>query len=165
MAVLNLVDDPELEFTKDYIKVKDHSGLSSVKYHLSEPSVLTTYSQVFKMPEPDLSFKLTANLISKLKKASSTLGNSMLQIKPDKDQMISLSVVDPENNTSNVYDISIPGKYDPDTNFKFDMQIDNMKFIAGDYDVTITSKLISNFKNEMDAQYWVALEKSSTYGE
>ena len=53
----------------------------------------------------------------------------MLQIKPDKDQMISLSVVDPENNTSNVYDISIPGKYDPDTNTKWRMSSEQLFLI------------------------------------
>ena len=39
-----------------------------------------------------------------------------------------------------------------------------MKILPGDYEVSISSKLISNFKHkEYDLQYWIALEKTSTY--
>lgn len=38
--------------------------------------------------------------------------------------------------------------------------------ISDDYQVKISSKLISEFSNSSDnLKYWVALEKSSTYGE
>ena len=39
-----------------------------------------------------------------------------------------------------------------------------MKILPGDYDVTISSKLISNFKHkDLNVQYWIALEKTSTF--
>jgi hypothetical protein len=38
--------------------------------------------------------------------------------------------------------------------------------VDDDYRVDISSKLISHFVNEISGiQYWVALEKTSTYGE
>jgi hypothetical protein len=38
--------------------------------------------------------------------------------------------------------------------------------VEGDYQVDISSKLISQFTNESAGiKYWVALEKNSTYGE
>ena len=37
--------------------------------------------------------------------------------------------------------------------------------LSGDYDVKISSKLISHFIHKTsNVQYWIALEKSSTYG-
>ena len=38
--------------------------------------------------------------------------------------------------------------------------------IEGDYDVAISSSLISHFINKQTKiEYWVALEKTSTYGD
>ena len=43
--------------------------------------------------------------------------------------------------------------------------IANLKIIQGDYDVEISSKLITRFAHkEMNVQYLIALEKTSTYG-
>jgi len=45
------------------------------------------------------------------------------------------------------------------------MNISNMKLIAGDYDVEVSSRLISKFTNKgTEVSYFIALEKSSTYG-
>jgi hypothetical protein len=41
-----------------------------------------------------------------------------------------------------------------------------LKIMPGDYEVAISSKLISHFTNkEYGISYWIALDKSSTYGE
>ena len=36
--------------------------------------------------------------------------------------------------------------------------------MGGDYEVSISTKLISSFK-QTNVEYWIALEKSSTYGD
>ena len=44
------------------------------------------------------------------------------------------------------------------------ININNFKFVQGDYKVSISSKLISKFENTADQlTYWVALEKSSKF--
>ena len=49
--------------------------------------------------------------------------------------------------------------------FKFILDIENLKILPGDYEVNISSKLISHFNNkEKNVQYWIALEKTSNYG-
>jgi hypothetical protein len=46
-------------------------------------------------------------------------------------------------------------------NFK----IENLKILAGNYSVTVSSKGISNFKNsDIDLEYFIALEPDSKYG-
>ena len=51
-------------------------------------------------------------------------------------------------------------------NFNIVMKKENLKIIPGDYDVSISSKGISHFKNvNLDLEYWIALEPTSEYGE
>jgi hypothetical protein len=76
-----------------------------------------------------------------------------------------LSVVDNTDDTSNAFNITVPGSYDSEQ-FSFVMNIANLQLLSGNYDVEISSRLISKFTNEsVDVCYYIALEKSSTYGE
>ena len=116
------------------------------------------------MPSDDVKFYLDAGTLSKLKRASSTLGHTEVSVKPVSSGVIELSIVDSQNVTSNTFSIEVDGEY-TEENFNFVLNINNMKIIDGDYDVTISSKLISNFVNKgVPIQYWIALEKSSTFG-
>jgi len=106
---------------------------------------------------------LTSDTLSKLKKAAAALGHSEVSI-TGKDGVLSLSVVDSQNSTSNAFSIDIDGEFG-DVPFNFIMSIGNLKIIPGDYTVEISSKLISQFSHkELNVQYWIALEKSSHYG-
>ena len=51
------------------------------------------------------------------------------------------------------------------TNYDFQFLISNLKLVPGDYEVSVSSKLISHWKciNNNPVEYWIALEKSSTY--
>ena len=77
---------------------------------------------------------------------------------------IKLTVVDNTDATSNAFEIVVPGTYETD-DFTFVMNIANLKLISGDYDVEVSSRLLSRFKNtSAEVEYFIALEKSSTYG-
>lgn len=164
LGVLNLVDVPKLTFEDDYAIVSDSSGRSKVKYFFSDIEMLTTPSKSITMPSDDVKFYLDAGTLSKLKRASSTLGHTEVSVKPVSSGVIELSIVDSQNVTSNTFSIEVDGEF-TEENFNFVLNINNMKIIDGDYDVTISSKLISNFVNKgVPIQYWIALEKSSTFG-
>ena len=73
-------------------------------------------------------------------------------------------MVDNENSTSNTYSIDVDGEFSG--NFNFVLSIANLKILPGDYEVHISSKLITEFKHkELNVRYWIALEKTSTFGE
>ena len=73
--------------------------------------------------------------------------------------------MDNANSTSNTYSIEVGGEFPKDSVFNFVINIANLKLLPGDYDVSISSKLISEFKHkQMNVRYWIALEKSSTFG-
>ena len=164
IGVLGLVDTPRLKFEDDYVLVGDSTGRSKVKYFFSSEDTLTAPSKDVTMPEPEVSFVLTNDTLNKLKRAASTLGHDQVSI-TNKNGILSLSVVDSENSTSNTFSIDIDGEFKSDMQFNVIINISNLKILPGDYDVQLSSKLITQFKNrEVNVTYWIALEKSSAFG-
>jgi len=164
IGVMGLVDTPSLKFEDDFVIVSDSSGRSKVKYFYAAEETLTAPTKDVTMPDADVKFTLDNSTLNKLKKAASTLGHSEVSIKA-KDGVLSLSVVENQNATSNAFSIDIDGEFKQDAVFNFIISISNLKILPGDYEVEISSKLITQFKNkEIPLKYWIALEKSSTYG-
>ena len=74
-------------------------------------------------------------------------------------------MVDIQNSTSNTFSMDIASDIPANATFNFVINISNLKLLPGDYDVAISSKLISCFSNIKEpVQYWIALEKTSKYG-
>jgi len=164
IGVMGLVDAPSLKFDEDFVTVSDSSGRSKVKYFYAAEETLTTPTKDVTMPEADVKFVLDNDTLNKLKKAASTLGHSEVSIKA-KDGILSLSVVENQNATSNAFSIDIDGEFKQDAVFNFIISISNLKILPGDYEVEISSKLITQFKNkEVPLRNRIALEKTSTYG-
>ena len=164
IGVMGLVDTPSLKFDEDFVTVSDSSGRSKVKYFYAAEETLTTPTKDVTMPEADVKFVLDNDTLNRLKKAASTLGHSEVSIQA-KDGVLSLSIVENQNATSNAFSIDIDGEFKQDAVFNFIISISNLKILPGDYEVEISSKLITQFKNkEVPLRYWIALEKTSTYG-
>ncbi len=164
IGVMGLVDTPNLKFEDDFVTVSDSSGRSKVKYFYAAEETLTAPTKDVTMPEADVKFTLDNETLNKLKKAASTLGHTEVSIQA-KDGVLSLSVVENQNATSNAFSIDIDGEFKQDAVFNFIISISNLKILPGDYEVEISSKLITQFKNkELPLKYWIALEKTSTYG-
>jgi len=164
IGVLSLVDTPRLKFDDEYVTIGDSTGRSKVKYFFSAEETLTTPSKDITMPTADVKFVLTNDTLAKLKRAASTLGHSEVSI-TNSGGSLGLSVVDSQNSTSNAFSIDVDGEFAADSVFNFVLNIGNLKILPGDYDVEISSKLITQFSHkEMNVRYWIALEKTSTYG-
>ena len=74
---------------------------------------------------------------------------------------ITLSAMDKKNDTANNFNLKVGTS---DKTFVFHFKTEHLKMLPGDYDVAISSKLISNFKHKSKSiQYWVALENTSKY--
>jgi hypothetical protein len=163
IGALNLVDTPRLKFDTNYVTIGDSTGRARSKYFFSTEDTLTTPSKDVNMPDGEVQFTLDEDTLNKIKRAASTFGLNELSI-TGKNGVLSLTVVENQNSTSNSFSIDIDGEFE-DAEFTFVLSIANLKILAGDYDVNISSKLISNFKHkEHPVQYWIALEKTSTYG-
>ena len=163
LSVLSLVDTPELVFADDFVTVSDSSGRSKIKYFYSDLGILTSPTKDIPMPDAEVNFTLDDASLNRVRRAAAALGHEKMTI-TSTEGGVELCVVDSSDSTSNAFSIVVPGTCDSE-DFQFVMNISNLKLIPGNYEVAISSKLISNFKNtDSDVSYFIALEKSSTYG-
>ena len=161
---LSLVDRPQIQLDEAWMHINSQSGREVVKYYYADADILTTPTKPINMPEEDVWFNLDENTLSNLKRASGIFGHGQVVIEPS-DGALKLSVIDPDNTTANTYSIVVEGGYKKD-NFKFILNIANLRMVSDDYKVKISNKLISQFTSEdSNLIYWIALEKSSKYGE
>ena len=76
--------------------------------------------------------------------------------------VIKLVARDKKNDTSNDFSIIVGETEDE---FTFNFKEENLKIVPGNYDVTVSSKLLSKFVNQnIDVVYYIALEPDSTFG-
>ena len=164
LGVLGLVDAPRVDWRDTHAVISDSSGRSKIKYYYSDVDMLTSPSKDINMPSVDVKFTLDNDVLNKIKRAASALRLEELAIS-GKNGIITLSVIDSDNATSNTFSIDVDGEFEEE-NFNFILNISNLKMLPGNYEVEISQKLISHFTNvENKTQYWIALEKTSTYGD
>ena len=164
LAALSLFSSPILEFDDQYVTIKEESNPSnSLKYFYSDPSLVQSPSKTITMPSEDVTFELSSGDLSKMKKASAVIGAPDMVLENTNEPFKSiLNAIDKKNDTANNYslDISTNG----DGQFKFYFKVENLKLMDGSYDVSVSSRNISNFKSKnSDVEYWIALEPESTY--
>ena len=164
LAALSLFSSPVLEFDEQYVTIKEESNpTNSLKYFYSDPSVVQSPSKTITMPSEDITFELSSGDLSKMKRASAVIGApDMVLENTDEPFKSILNAIDKKNDTANNYslDISTNG----DGQFKFYFKVENLKLMDGSYDVSVSSRNISNFKSKnSDVEYWIALEPESTY--
>lgn len=164
LNVLSLVEKPSVRFEDNNMVVSDSTGLRGINYFYSDPDMLSAPSKDVVMPEAEVTFTLDTNTLSSLKRASSVLGHDTISITPSGGS-IRLSVMDPESATSNSFEAFVDGEFASGVDFNFIMNVNNIKVVNEDYQVSVSSKLVSNFKSlQSPTEYFIALEKTSTYG-
>jgi|TARA_B110000495_G_scaffold115123_1_gene99714 hypothetical protein len=167
LSALSLIEDPDLDFGGESVKIG--SAKSSLTYRYADPTILTHPEKTVNMPEADVIVDLTADDIAQIRKASAALGHSVVSItKEEASDDATIQVKDPSNSSSNTYSRKVALACDTAANsFDFQFLVSNLKLLSGDYKVSISSKLISHWKrassNPRVAEYWIALEKDSSF--
>lgn len=167
LSVVGMFDDPSLVFDDDMKYITIVEGRRSVKYFFSDTSILTSPSKDITMPPTEVNFKLTADDLNAMRKAAGALGvNDVVITNLEAANSVSAQVTDIKDSTANSFAVALDASNVTSEPFKFVFNIANFKVLAGNYDVSVSSKLISNFKNTSgNVEYFIALEKSSTFGE
>jgi len=154
LGVVSMFNDPELEFQDSFVQVREDNR--SVKYFFSDPSILTSPSKDIQMPDPEVQFELGDSELNTIRKAASTLSVSDLVLEYDGSGDLQATVT-----SLTLKSVSLP----EGTPFRFVFSVSNFKILSGNYRVDVSSKLISHLTAESsDVEYWIALEKSSTFG-
>ena len=155
LSAMSLFEDPELDFGDSSVKISQ--GGQSLNYFYSDPTVVTTPKSDITMPDPDATFTLKQSVFNQVLKASSVLGVPDMVLDVDDNGTMNLRVSDRKNDTSNSFSVEVGEGGTP--NQKFFFKVENLKLLSGDYEVKVSSKGISNFKNvNKDVEYFIALE-------
>lgn len=158
---ISLYSNPELNFENDgYVTICE--GKSRSKYFFSDPNVIVTPpDKSIVLPSEDVSFTLDTKELEKLLKASNVYQLPDLSAIGESG-VVKLVVRDKKNDTSNDFSIVVG---ETEQKFTFNFKMENIKIISGTYDVVISQKFLSRFKNKSyDVCYWIALEPDSTFG-
>ncbi|HIJ11065.1 TPA: hypothetical protein HA278_03325 [Candidatus Woesearchaeota archaeon] len=163
LGVISLFDDPTFNFEEKYVTIENSNG-SSVRYHYSEPTLLTVPTKSISMPSAVVTFDLTQDTFSELTKAASVLQVSDLAVRSTESGTVELVVLDKNDVGSNTYSVDVGDMLDSESEFIFYFKVENLKIIEGDYTVDISDKNISQFTHSSnDVKYWIALETDSKY--
>ena len=162
LGTISLFEDAEFEFNEKSMNIIG-SGGAKVSYYYSEPRLLTVLEREVKVPETVVSFTLTEDVFNAIQKAAAVLQLPDLCIRSTDDGTIELVVTEKKTPTSNTYSIEV-GTNDSGTNFCFYLKIENLKLLAGDYDVDVCKSVVSKFTHRSkDILYYIALESDSNY--
>ena len=159
LGATSLLEDPDYQFNETSLSVSDAD--SSMSYFYASEGMVITPEKMVTMPETEIKFSITADLLQDLQKAASVLGVSDLILESDGTNL-TLTVRDKKNATSNAFSRIV----DSGNGKKFEMyfKIENLKVLQGNYDVAVSSKGVSHFTNkDIDLEYFIALEPDSKY--
>ena len=157
---ISLHTNPELVFEgDDYVLIT--GGGNKTKYYFADPNIIVSPpDKPIRFPEAEVCFELSSDQLDKMIKASSIYQAYDLGVIGDgKD--IRMVVRDKENPTHNQFSIDVGIT---ESVFTFNFRVENIKIIPGKYNVVVSSKKQSMFKNQnMDLTYYIALETDSFY--
>ena len=168
LACLNMFDDPTLAFDDDKKFVKITDGVTSFQYYFSDIDILTVPTNDINLPCDALQFTLTDEELNKLRKASATLKTNQLSIRKTSmgGQFIECVILDKQNPTSNQFTMNVANcVINTDAEFDFVFDINNFKFKpAPEYVFGIDKKQVALI-TAGNTDYWVALDKTTTFKE
>tara|TARA_B000000565_G_C23689981_1_gene341552 strand:+ start:107 stop:796 length:690 start_codon:yes stop_codon:yes gene_type:complete len=159
---IDLYDNHELDFKNEsHLYIRGGKN-NRTKYFFADPSVIVAPPEkTLTLPSEDVCFTFDNNQLISILKASAIYGLPDLSAVGEAG-VVKLVVRDKKNDTSNEFAINVG---ETDREFSFNFKVENIKILAGSYNVVISEKLLSRFVNEnYNLTYFIALEPDSTFG-
>ena len=157
------MNDPDIDLRNESYMILREGNTTKVKFAFADPNVIISPPEKgIELPNSDVTFQLDSIQLQKLLKASSiyqlpdlaAVGNA---------KNITLTVRDKKNDNSNEFSLVVG---ETDSIFEFNFKIENIKLIAGSYEVQISRKNLAKFTNsKYNLDYFIALEPDSTYAD
>ena len=160
IGVLSLFTEPELEFDESKVIIKQ--GRQRVDYTFADPELIVAPpDKTPKVDNPEVVFTLSAEALQSTMRALGALQSTHLIIEGD-GETVTMGAGKPSDPTSDTYNIDVGVS---NYSFKFAFKAENIKVLPGDYEVSISSKKIANFKCS-DVEYWIMADSNhSTFNE
>jgi hypothetical protein len=156
-------DDPSFDFDEKHVVIVGNKGRSKIKYRFCEPTMIVVPPEKeISMPDPEISFSLTAEDFDWILRAASVLSSPHIAIESDGIK-VNVVTLDLQNDSAHTDSLEI-GNGDGNK-YRMVFKTENIsKVLPGGYDVSISSKGVSHFKNKnIPLQYWVTTEQGSKF--
>ena len=157
LSILSLYNDPDVEFNDKYFIISE--GKRRTKYVFADLSMIhTPPEKEIVIPTADVVVDVTADTLSSVLKAAGVLQFSEIAFVGEGGKCY-LKAIDSANSNADDFGVEIGETVDE---FKIIIKTDNLKLMPIDYEVTLCSKGISQFKGK-GVTYYVAIDSKSTY--
>jgi len=157
LSILSLYNDPDVEFFDKYFIISE--GKRRTKYVYADLSMIHTPPEKdITIPSADVKVSVTDGDLSSVMKAAGVLQFSEIAFVGEGGKCF-LKAIDSSNSGADDFGIEIGETAD---DFQIIIKTDNLKLMPLDYEVTLCSKGISEFKGK-GVTYFVAIDSKSTY--
>ena len=157
-------DDLNLEFDSKNVVISGLKGRSKIKYRSCDATmVVSPPDKALTLNDPEIVFDLSAEDFRWILDAANVLGSPQISIESDGTK-ITLNTIDVSNDSAHTesLELDVEGS---GNKYKMVFKTENIsKILSGSYEVKISSKGISHFKNKKTAlEYWITTEVGSTF--
>lgn len=157
LSVHSMFADPELTLgDKQLVFSKDKN---KIKYTYADPTtIVAAPDKQLKLPSTDVQFTLTQEMFGSVVKAMSILSLPEMAVVGE-NGVLKLQALDSKNPSGDTFDVELG---ETDKTFSVIFKGENLKILPGTYDVSVSSKMISQFKSD-EVEYFIAVETSSVF--
>lgn len=157
-------NDLELEFDSKDVIISGLKGRSKIKYRACDPEMISTPPEKgLQMPEPEISFDISAEDFRWILDAANVLGSPQISVQSD-GEVVTINTIDVQNDSAHTESLQLETN-GTGNKYKMIFKTENIsKILSGSYEVKISSKGISHFKNKkVPLEYWITTEVGSTF--
>jgi hypothetical protein len=156
LSVLSLFEEPNIEHKGNFLLIS--SGQKSINYQLTNPDFIKYEKNPKRFSEKpvDIEFKMTQDDYTSMMKISGVLKSEELKFEGDGSKIYLSSTTNNDNGDSGKIILENTDKV-----FSAVVKTDNLKLMANDYLVRISSKGFINFRSEK-LEYYMVIEKDKS---
>jgi hypothetical protein len=162
LSVLTLLDTAEFSFDEEHVLMSSKQGRAKLSYRFAQKSMIVVPPETdIKFPEAEIHIKVSKDDLEWLFKTASVLSTPHLGVYSDGNDVF-ISAFDAAGNKSHANNLKLDKSSGDIYNIHF--KIESLKIIPGNYDINISSKGVSHWKNtDIDVEYWITTEPGSKF--
>jgi hypothetical protein len=163
LSVLTSDKDVEIDFDGSDVVFTTFGGKSKINYRGSPKNLVNVpKDSELTIENPEVEFKLSADTLAYIWKVVGLLGLPNVAFESI-NKVVCVKVFDPKNDGENTQVLTLDTKTKKNFQIIFDQEV--LRFVEGDYTVTLSNGISKFQHDKLDLVYWVAPELGSTYSE
>lgn len=157
LGVVSLFDDPSLSLEEAHVNIS--SPGRGVSYTYADPStIIVPPNKEIDIGDAEIEVEINQEVFAEVMKAMGVMGFSEVVLAGE-DGKLKLRATDTKNPSADNFDVELGPT---SLTFSAVFKSENLKILANDYVVRITSKGISHWSAD-DIEYWISIESNSSF--